>query len=196
MLIKKEISMTYERLNIPDVILCIPMLHHDNRGYFYESFKEISFCDFLEDKIHLYQDNISLSYKNVLRGLHTNTPKYAQSKLVSVLKGSILDVAVDFRLDSCTYGQHISIELNEDNKKQLFIPKGFLHGFSVLSDEALVMIKVDHYFAKGKSIGVHYNDADLGIDWKIKDPIVSLADSILPPFSILESPFLSAKKKF
>ena len=181
--------MTYERLSIPDVVLCTPTLHRDNRGYVYESFKEKSFCEFLGYDIHFCQDNVSLSQKNVLRGLHTNTPKYAQSKLISVLEGSIIDVAVDFRDGSPTFKKYVMVELNSKNKHQLFVPRGFLHGFSVLSEEALVMIKVDCYFAQGESIGVAYDDKELNIDWKVVDPILSIADSLLPSLHNVTSPF-------
>ena len=181
--------MTYERLSIPDVVLCTPTLHRDNRGYVYESFKEKSFCEFLGYDIHFCQDNVSLSQKNVLRGLHTNTPKYAQSKLINVLKGSILDVAVDFRVGSPTFKKYVTVELNSENNQQLCVPRGFLHGFLVLSEEALVMIKVDCYFAQGESIGVAYDDKELNIDWKVVDPILSIADSLLPSLHNVTSPF-------
>ena len=186
--------MTYERLSIPDVVLCTPTLHKDNRGYVYESFKEKSFCEFLGYDIHFCQDNISLSQRNVIRGLHTNTPHFAQSKLISVLKGSIFDVAVDFRVGSPTFKKYVAVELNSQTNQQLFIPRGFLHGFSVLNEEALVMIKVDRYFAQGESIGVAYSDQELKIDWKVVDPVLSLADSLLPPLHALSSSFKYAQE--
>lgn len=186
--------MTYERLSIPDVVLCTPTLHKDNRGYVYESFKEKSFCEFLGYDIHFCQDNISLSQRNVIRGLHTNTPHFAQSKLISVLKGSIFDVAVDFRVGSPTFKKYVAVELNSQTNQQLFVPRGFLHGFSVLNEEALVMIKVDRYFAQGESIGVAYSDQELKIDWKVVDPVLSLADSLLPPLHALSSSFKYAQE--
>lgn len=188
--------MTYERLSIPDVVLCTPTLHKDNRGYVYESFKEKSFCEFLGYDIHFCQDNVSLSQKNVLRGLHTNTPKHAQSKLISVLKGSILDVAVDFRIGSPTFKKYVAVELDSENNQQLFVPRGFLHGFSVLSEEALVMIKVDCYFAQGESIGVAYDDKELNIEWRVVDPILSMADSLLPTLYDVTSPFGHAQNYY
>lgn len=128
----------------------------------------------------------------MIRGLHTNTVNFAQSKLVSVLKGKILDVIVDFRVGSPSFGKSISIELGEDNKKQLFVPRGFLHGFSVLSEDSIVMIKIDRYFASGESIGVKYDDEDLNIDWKIekKNVILSKGDKELGSFIESLSPFL------
>jgi dTDP-4-dehydrorhamnose 3,5-epimerase len=120
----------------------------------------------------LCQDNISYSKYGVIRGLHTNSLNHTQSKLVSVLKGKILDVAVDFRVESPTFGKVVSAELSCENKKQLFIPTGFLHGFSVLSEDAIVNIKIDRYFASGESIGARYDDEDLSIDWKITKKIL------------------------
>lgn len=156
--------MKYIKLEIPELILCEPTLHRDNRGFVYESFKKEFFNNFLGFEVNFCQDNISFSKYGVVRGLHTNTLNFAQSKLISVLEGKIHDVAVDFRVGSPTFGKAISIELSSENNKQLFIPRGFLHGFSVLSQSALVMIKIDRYFANGESIGVKYNDEKLNID--------------------------------
>lgn len=183
--------MEYKRLEINDLIVCEPKLHTDNRGFVFESFKQSSFNEFLGFEVKFCQDNISHSKYGVVRGIHTNISNYAQSKLVSVLKGKIQDVAVDFRKGSPTFGKYISIELSSENKKQLFVPKGFLHGFSVLSEEALVMMKVDRYFAGGKSIGVAYNDDILNIDWKLrkKDIIVSSVDNDLPSFKDVRSDY-------
>jgi dTDP-4-dehydrorhamnose 3,5-epimerase len=143
--------MNYKRTEISDIIVCEPKIHEDNRGFVYEAFKKESFEDFLGFNVDFCQDNISYSKYGVIRGLHTNTLNYAQSKLVSVLQGKILDVAVDFRVGSPTFGKYISMELSSENKKQLFIPRGFLHGFSVLSEDAIVNIKIDRYFASGES---------------------------------------------
>jgi dTDP-4-dehydrorhamnose 3,5-epimerase len=183
--------MTYKRLEIPELVLCEPTFHEDNRGFVFESFKKKSFNDFLGFKVDFCQDNISYSKYGVVRGLHTNTFNYAQSKLVSVLKGKILDIAVDFRVGSPTFGKHISIELSSEENKQLFLPRGFLHGFSVLSEDALVMIKVDRYFANGESIGIKYDDEKLNIDWKVpqKFQILSQADKKLLNFNDISSPF-------
>jgi len=183
--------MNYKRLEIPELILCEPELHKDNRGFVFESFKKESFNSFVGFEVDFCQDNISYSKYGVIRGLHTNTFEHAQSKLVSVLQGKILDVAVDFRVGSPTFGKVISVEIDNVENKQLFIPRGFLHGFSVLSKEAIVNIKVDRYFAPGQSLGVKYNDKDLNIDWQIdkKEVTLSEADLILPSFTETLSPF-------
>ncbi|MFA9372828.1 MAG: dTDP-4-dehydrorhamnose 3,5-epimerase [Poseidonibacter sp.] len=183
--------MKYTRLEIPELILCEPMIHKDNRGFVYESFKKESFNSFVGFDVEFCQDNLLSSDYGVIRALHTNTLEYSQSKLVSVLDGKILDVAVDFRVGSPTYGKSISLELSSQNHKQLFIPRGFLHGFVVLSHKAVVNIKIDRYFAAGESIGVRYDDSLLGIDWKIdkKDSILSIADENLPLFSEVTSAF-------
>ena len=183
--------MIYTKLDINDVVLCEPKVNNDDRGMVYESYKKESLNDFLGYETNLCQDNILYSKYGVIRGLHTNTVNFAQSKLVSVLKGKILDVIVDFRVGSPTFGRTSSIELSEDNKKQLFVPRGFLHGFSVLSEDSIVMIKIDRYFASGESIGVRYDDKDLDIDWKIDKSkvILSKTDLLLPSFSEVLSPF-------
>lgn len=183
--------MKYTKLEIADLILCEPFIHEDNRGIVYESFKKETFNEFLGFEVDFCQDNVSSSKFGVIRGLHTNTLKYAQSKLISVLDGKILDVAVDFRVGSPTYGKYISLELSSENKKQLFVPRGFLHGFSVLSNFALVNIKIDRYFAPGESIGVCYNDKDLDIDWQVtnKDTTLGDGDKSLPAFKEIGSPF-------
>lgn len=183
--------MRYKRLEIPELILCEPTLHKDSRGFVFEAFKKESFDEFVGFEIDFCQDNISYSKYGVIRGLHTNSLNHAQSKLVSVLQGKILDVAVDFRIGSPTFGRAISVELDSIENKQLFIPRGFLHGFSVLSEDAIVNIKIDRYFTAGESIGVKYDDKDLSIDWKIsaKDIILSKVDIELKLFKDVISPF-------
>lgn len=183
--------MRYKRLEIPELILCEPTLHKDNRGFVFEAFKKESFDEFVGFEVDFCQDNISYSKYGVIRGLHTNSLNHAQSKLVSVLQGKILDVAVDFRVGSPTFGRALSVELDSIENKQLFIPRGFLHGFSVLSEDAIVNIKIDRYFASGESIGVKYDDKDLSIDWKISanDIILSKADIELKLFKDVISPF-------
>ena len=183
--------MKYTRLEIPELILCEPLIHKDERGFVYESFKKESFDEFLGFNVDFCQDNILFNKYGVIRALHTNTLNFAQSKLVSVLHGKIIDVVVDFRLRSPTFGKHISVELDSIENKQLFVPRGFLHGFSVLSPDALVMIKIDRYFAAGESIGVKYDDENLDIDWKIpKDlEILSDGDKKLLNFNSFSSPF-------
>ena len=176
--------MKYTRLEIPEVILCEPTIHNDDRGFVYEAFKKETFNKFVGFDVDFCQDNISYSKYGVIRGLHTNSLNHAQSKLISVLSGKILDVAVDFRVGSPTFGKYVSVELSSENHMQLFIPRGFLHGFSVLSEDAVVNIKVDRYFAPGSSIGIRYNDEELNIDWKIdkKDIILSDVDKSLESF--------------
>ena len=183
--------MRYKRLEIPELILCEPTLHKDNRGIEIEAFNKERFGEFVGFEVDFCQDNISYSKYGVIRGLHTNSLNHAQSKLVSVLQGKILDVAVDFRVGSPTFGRALSVELDSIENKQLFIPRGFLHGFSVLSEDAIVNIKIDRYFAAGESIGVKYDDKDLSIDWKIsaKDIILSKADIELKLFKDVISPF-------
>ena len=183
--------MKYSRLEIKDVILCEPKVNNDNRGFVYESYKKETFDNFLGFEVNFCQDNVLYNNYGVIRGLHTNTPNFSQSKLISVLSGKILDVAVDFRAGSPTFGKSIGVELSSENKKQLFVPKGFLHGFSVLSEDAIVLIKIDRYFASGESIGIKYDDENLAIDWKIpKDlEILSKGDKRLSNFNSFSSPF-------
>lgn len=161
-----------------------PKVFEDNRGHFFESFNEDTFRKLTRTSTCFVQDNQSLSAYGVIRGLHAQHGKYAQAKLVRVVRGSVLDVAVDVRENSPTFGQHFSIELSESNRKQLFVPKGFLHGFSVLSDEAVFLYKCDEYYRPEQEYGICFNDADLQIDWKIPvdKQIVSDKDKQLPTF--------------
>ena len=159
-----------------------PKVIQDKRGYFLESFNQAVFKEGLKRDINFVQDNESYSSKGVLRGLHYQKGDYAQAKLVRVIKGKILDVVVDLRADSPTFSKHMSIELSEDNKTQLFIPRGFAHGFLVLSDTAIFSYKCDNFYNKVSEGGVIYNDKDLNIDWKLdeKEFIVSEKDLELP----------------
>ena len=161
-----------------------PSVYEDSRGYFFESFNQEKFNELINCNINFVQDNESFSSKGVLRGLHYQTGKYSQSKLVRVVKGHVLDVVVDIRKDSQTFGEHVSIELSEENKKQFFIPKGFAHGFVVLSDTAIFAYKCDNYYNKDAEAGIIYNDSILQIDWKLHEQkiIVSDKDLILPNF--------------
>lgn len=183
--------MEYIKLEIPEIVLCKPKINTDDRGFVFESFKRDSLNDFLGYKVDFCQDNILYNNYGVIRALHTNSLNYAQSKLVSVLKGKILDVVVDFRIGSPTFGKYICMELSYENKEQLFLPRGFLHGFSVLSEDAIVNIKIDRYFTSGEGIGVRYDDQDLNIDWKIPKHlhILSKADRLLANFKDVSSPF-------
>ena len=169
-------------------IVLSPTLFSDYRGSFYESYKKTILDDFLGYKVEFVQDNESFSSKGVLRGLHFQKGVYAQAKLVRVVQGAVLDVAVDLRLESPTYGQHFSIELSSENKKQLFIPRGFAHGFVVLSDTALFSYKCDNYYNKASESGIIYNDPTLNIDWKFPDDQLQLSkkDLELPQFKSLK----------
>ncbi|QMU66477.1 MAG: dTDP-4-dehydrorhamnose 3,5-epimerase [Flavobacteriaceae bacterium] len=145
-----------------------PDIFGDDRGYFFESYNQQKFEKLTGLKITFVQDNQSCSQRGVLRGLHIQTGKYAQAKLVRVIKGSVLDVVVDIRLGSATFGQPFSIELSEKNNKQLFVPRGFAHGFSVLENETIFAYKCDNYYNKVAESGIIYNDAELNIDWMLQ----------------------------
>jgi dTDP-4-dehydrorhamnose 3,5-epimerase len=177
--------MKFIRTEIPDVIVCEPLILKDERGYFFESFKKGVFEEYIGNTINFIQDNEAKSTKGVLRGLHYQLPPFAQSKLVRVVKGRVLDIAVDIRKNSPTFGQYESIELSGDNKLQLFIPKGFAHGYVVLSDEAIFSYKVDNYYHKESERGIRYNDADLKIDWKLAENnlLISEKDKKQPLFT-------------
>lgn len=155
-----------------------PRVFEDERGYFFESFNEQVFEEAIEKKINFVQDNQSYSTKGVLRGLHFQKDEHAQAKLVRVLSGKVLDVAVDIRKGSKTYGEHVAVELSADNKKQLFIPRGFAHGFVVLSNEAHFFYKCDNFYNSSAESGIIYNDKDLKIDWKLgaKELVLSPKD--------------------
>lgn len=159
--------MKFTRTAIHDVVICEPTVRGDERGYFVETFRQDKLEEFLGFKINFCQDNESKSSYGVLRGLHYQLPPFTQTKLVRVIKGKVLDVAVDIRKGSPTFGQHVAVELTEENKKQLLIPKGFAHGFVVLSEEAIFAYKVDNYYSPECDRGIAFNDPALGIDWKI-----------------------------
>jgi len=159
--------MEFIKQEIPEVVLIKPAIHNDGRGYFVETFRQDLFEKFIDQEITFVQDNESRSTQGVLRGLHYQLPPHAQSKLVRVIKGSVLDVAVDIRKSSPTFGQHVAVELTSENKHQLFIPHGFAHGFVVLSDSATFAYKVDNYYATKHDRGIAFNDTGLNIDWKL-----------------------------
>ncbi|MEW2920655.1 dTDP-4-dehydrorhamnose 3,5-epimerase [Muricauda sp. ANG21] len=144
-----------------------PQIFEDNRGYFFESYNHRDFCKAIGQEISFVQDNISLSKKGVLRGLHFQKGEHAQAKLVSVLQGKIQDVVVDLRQDSPTFGQHLSIQLSDENKKQVFIPRGFAHGFLTLSESAKVIYKCDNYYKRESEGGIKHDNEHLMIDWQI-----------------------------
>ena len=162
---------------IPDVLLIEPVIHSDERGYFVETFKQKLLDEALGYKVNFIQDNESKSTsKGVLRGLHFQSPPFSQNKLVRVIKGEVLDVAVDIRRNSPTFGKHVSVELSEKNKKQLFVPRGFAHGFIVLSEGAIFAYKVDAYYSAEHEEGIAYNDKDINIDWRILESEIILSN--------------------
>ncbi|HHQ4611727.1 TPA: dTDP-4-dehydrorhamnose 3,5-epimerase [Aeromonas veronii] len=176
--------MKFSRTNISDVIVCEPLVHGDERGYFFESFREDKLIDFLGYAVMFVQDNESLSTKGVLRGLHYQLPPHAQSKLVRVIEGEVLDVAVDIRVGSDTFGQHVSVVLSGENKKQLFIPRGFAHGFVVLSESAKFAYKVDNYYSPEADRGIAFSSPTIAIDWQldIRELLISGKDMNHPDF--------------
>lgn len=176
---------------IPGVLIIEPKAFGDARGYFMESFNAREFAQKTGLEVTFVQDNLSKSRRGVLRGLHFQRPPFAQSKLVGVVKGRVLDVAVDIRKGSATYGQHVAVELTEENHKQMFIPRGFAHGFAVLSEEAIFQYKCDAFYAPEAEGGISILDASLGIDWGLPmtEAILSEKDTQHPLFKDFESPF-------
>lgn len=174
--------MTVTETKLKGCFIIEPAIFNDKRGYFFESFNQSKFNDALGLNIQFIQDNESFSTKGVLRGLHYQTGIHAQAKLVRVVKGKVLDIAVDIRKESPTFGQYFSIELTEDNKKQIFVPRGFAHGFVVLSDTAILSYKCDNFYNKDSEEGIIYNDQTLNIDWHLPEEklIISEKDIILP----------------
>jgi len=168
--------MKFKRLKIQDVILCEPEVFGDDRGYFFETFRQDKLDEFLGYSINFCQDNESKSSYGVLRGLHYQLAPYAQTKLVKVIEGAVLDLAVDIRKGSPTFGKHIAIELSAENKKQLLVPRGFAHGFVVLSEEAVFSYKVDNYYHPDSDRGIAFNDQSLAIDWKIGSDQLKLSE--------------------
>lgn len=177
--------MKFTPTNLDGCYLIEPNVINDQRGYFMESFNEKSFQEGLQQEIHFVQDNQSFSTQGVLRGLHYQRGEHSQAKLVRVLSGEVLDVAVDIRPESATYGQHFSVVLSDQNNKQLFVPRGFAHGFLVLSPSAIFFYKCDNYYNKASEGGIIYNDNSLAIDWHLEkhNLIISEKDEQLPSFS-------------
>lgn len=177
--------MQFTRSNIADVITIEPKVHGDDRGYFVETFRQDMFEAFVGHKVNFIQDNESKSNRGVLRGLHYQIGDAAQSKLVRVIQGRVLDVAVDIRQGSPTFGQHVAVELSGDNKRQVFVPKGFAHGFLVLEDNSVFSYKVDNYYSPENDRGIAFNDASLGIDWQIpaSELLLSAKDQKQPSLS-------------
>lgn len=164
--------MIFLKTEIDGLVICVPKKHYDNRGHFFESFRKDLFEDFIGHKINFCQENFSESKFGVLRGLHFQKKPFSQSKLVSVIKGKILDVVVDIRKESRHYGKNFCIELDDVDNKQLFIPKGFAHGFIVLSDSAKVSYKVDNFYNPKAESGLNYNDPDLNINWRVSNDLI------------------------
>lgn len=177
--------MNFIETKLKECFIIEPKVFNDERGYFMESFNQNTFNKLIGQNINFIQDNESFSTKGVLRGLHFQKGEYAQAKLVRVVKGCVLDVAVDIRKDSPTFGEHVSLELSEENKKQFFVPRGFAHGFIVLSDTAIFSYKCDNFYNKESEGGIIYNDKQLNIDWKLNEYkfIISEKDMLLRPLN-------------
>jgi len=167
--------MNFIRTAIPDVVIIEPQVHGDERGYFLETFRADRLEEFLGYKINFCQDNESKSSRGVLRGLHYQLHPSAQTKLVRVIKGRVLDVAVDIRKDSPTFAQHVAVELNDENQFQLLVPRGFAHGFVVLEDDTVFAYKVDNYYSPKNDRGIAFDDESLSIDWTIPDGELNLS---------------------
>jgi dTDP-4-dehydrorhamnose 3,5-epimerase len=182
--------MTIEKTAIKDLVIITPRTFNDERGHFFEAYNQAKFCE-NEIMYEFIQDNQSFSKRGVIRGLHLQINPFAQAKLVRVLQGEILDVAVDLRKNSPTYGQYVSVVLSAANKKQLMVPHGFAHGFSVLSETAVVLYKVDQVYNKESERGIRYDDPTLAIDWQLEpeEVIVSEKDTVLPRFDRIDWEF-------
>ncbi len=169
-------NVKFIRTEIPDVVIIEPKIHGDERGYFVEIFRQDKLEEFLGFKVNFCQDNESKSSKGVLRGLHYQLSPASQTKLVRVIKGSVLDVAVDIREASPTFGKHVAVELSEENKRQMFVPRGFAHGFVVLEDDTVFAYKVDNYYSPQNDRGIAFDDPVIGIDWKMAKEKLQLSD--------------------
>lgn len=185
---KSEEELKFETTDIEGVILIQPVIFDDGRGHFFESYSKRKWEEYGLDVTFL-QDNQSLSQKGVLRGLHFQKPPHAQAKLVRVIKGSVQDVVVDIRTSSPTFGRHISVELSEHNKTQLYVPEGFAHGFLTLEDNTIFSYKCSNFYHQPSEGAILWNDNDLGIKWALDDPILSDKDLDAPSFSELKSIF-------
>ena len=176
--------MTVEETYLKGSYIISPKIFEDSRGYFFEGYNEKKFQDITGLKVAFVQDNQSKSSKGVLRGLHFQAGQFAQAKLLQVIKGSVLDVIVDLRKDSKTFGEYFSIVLDDKKKQQIYVPKGFAHGFLVLEDDTIFSYKCDNYYMKEAETGIIYNDPTLQIDWRLHEQeiLVSDKDLILPNF--------------
>jgi dTDP-4-dehydrorhamnose 3,5-epimerase len=174
--------MNYTETKLKSCFIIEPQVFYDERGYFFECFNQNKLNDLLGNPVSFVQDNESFSSRGVLRGLHYQTGEFAQAKLVRVVSGTVLDVAVDLRKDSTTFGQHITVELSGENKRQLFVPRGFAHGFIVLSETVILSYKCDNFYNKESEGGIIYSDPAFSIDWKLPESsfIISEKDLVLP----------------
>jgi len=168
--------MNFIRTEIEDVVIIEPVVHGDERGYFIETFRADKLEEFLGYKINFCQDNESKSARGVLRGLHYQLPPKAQTKLVRVIQGRVLDVSVDIRRGSPTFGKHVAVELSAENKRQLLVPRGFAHGFVVLEDDTIFAYKVDNYYSPENDRGIAFDDPAIGIDWQTDTNLLKLSD--------------------
>lgn len=181
--------MKFTRTEIPDIIICEPQVFGDERGYFIETFRQDKLEDFLGFKINFCQDNESKSSFGVLRGLHYQLAPHCQTKLIRVIKGAVLDIAVDIREGSATFGQHVALEISGENKIQLLVPRGFAHGFIVLSETATFAYKVDNYYNSEADRGIAFDDPVLNIDWKLLLEQIQLSEKDKKQLSFLEAPY-------
>ena len=179
--------MNVQTTPIEGLLILEPKVFQDERGFFMETFNQDKINDFIPHKF--VQDNLSCSHKNVLRGLHFQAPPFAQAKLVTVLRGSVYDVAVDLRKNSPTYGSYFGIELNAEHKKLFFIPEGFAHGFLALEQDTLFHYKCSNFYHQPSEQGLLWNDPFINIQWTVEQPIVSSKDQIYPTFNTFNSPF-------
>lgn len=180
--------MLVERTFIEGLLIIRPEIFTDERGYFTEVYRKDLLDKYIKD--YFVQDNLSCSNKNTVRGLHYQIGKHAQGKFCTVIKGRVIDVAVDIRFGSPTYGKYFSTELSDENRLSIWIPPGFAHGFAVLSDEAIFYYKCTNYYNRDAERSIYYADSDLGIDWKIKNPIISEKDKSARKFSEIEKDFI------
>ena len=179
--------MKLSRTELTEVVICEPTIYGDERGYFTETFRQDKLENFLGYKIDFVQDNESKSSFGVLRGLHYQLPPHSQAKLVRVIEGSVLDIAVDIRKNSPTYGKHVAIELTGANKKQLLVPRGFAHGFVVLSETATFAYKVDNYYNLESERGIAFDDGQLNIDWQLPVDQLKLSPKDMQNTSLKEA---------
>ncbi len=168
--------MEFTRTEIEDIVIIDPSVHGDERGYFVETFRQDKLEAYLGFKVNFCQDNESKSSRGVLRGLHYQLPPASQTKLVHVIKGAVLDVAVDIRKGSPTFGKYVAVELSGENKRQLFIPRGFAHAFLVLEDNTVFAYKVDNYYSPQNDRGIAFDDPAIGIDWQIDKNLLNLSE--------------------